>query len=180
MTKIIATMALAGLLLATLACRTAEVVERPPTVTPRPSFDSFNYPTNVPTPTRDYEAISRLISEARGTFVPATLRPATRVRPTPDGLEEDCEIMVDTVAIMRRTGASDQEVMDALLSSGMVSSEGARALAARCEVDLGTRWTARRRWRPIRRPRPGSVRTSKGAWLWPGGRGSPTRSSTTT
>ena len=150
MTKLIATMALAGLLLATLACRTAEVVERaapgPPTVTPRPSFDSFNYPTNVPTPIPDFDRIGERLNAELATRGLATVSPkaATGVGSSaPRGRgatvqvfsDEECAAFRSTIDGLRGLGTSDTEIMDEFLAQGLTPA-GVRATLGGCGVEL--------------------------------------------
>ena len=154
MTKLIATMALAGLLLATLACRTAEVVERatpgPPTVTPRPSFDSFNYPTNVPTPIPDFDERSRLLNNEmvrRGLATPAPAATTgsqsdaprgVRRRGTPQPLlsPEECRHFKSMVDSHRALGGDDQLILDGILEEGTMTAEGVEGMLASCDITL--------------------------------------------
>lgn len=141
MIKILILVAVVGL---TVACRTAEVVERaaeniasdpeaalplgPPTVTPRPAFV---YPTNAPTPTRDYDAISRRLSEAQGTVVPTRVR-RSWITPTPDAT---CAELATIREGVHRRGHTDQDWYNLTIEAGM-APETMLELMAECDIDI--------------------------------------------
>ena len=130
---------LAVVALAAFACRMADVVSGPPTFTPAPVPTAT--PAVVPTAAT---GVKVEVKEPRPDFNATrewlglpTRAPARISTPKPGSFEDDCDQMVELVNHLRRTGSSDQEVVDAFMSSGMVSAEGSRVLMELCGVEIG-------------------------------------------